>query len=79
MWNVDLCFFDKEPISNAEFYCDSIIKNTNQAHKTIIKDIKRELIKKGIYSFDQYKSVDVYKAVMENGVKDINEFLTLFN
>ena len=79
LWNVDLWFFDKETISNAEFYCDIIIKNTSQAQKAIIKDIKRELIKRGIYSFDKYKSVDVYKAVMENDVKDISEFLALFN
>ena len=58
----------------------SLLKiQVSQAQKAIIKDIKRELIKRGIYSFDKYKSVDVYKAVMENDVKDISEFLALFN
>ena len=28
---------------------------------------------------EQYKSIDVYKAVMENGVKSIDEFLALYN
>lgn len=79
LWNIDLWFFDKATISNAESYCDNIVQNTNQAQKTIIMDIKRELLKRGVYSFDQYKSIDVYKAVMEDGVKDIDEFLTLFH
>ena len=79
LWNIDLWFFDKAAISNAEFYCDNIVRNTNQAQKEMIMDIKRELIQRGIYSFEQYKSIDVYKAVMENGVKNINEFLTVFH
>lgn len=75
LWNVDLWFFDKETISDAESYCDDIVRNTTQTQKEIIMDIKSELIKRGLYSFDQYKSIDVYKAVMEHGVKNIDEFL----
>lgn len=78
LWNIDLWFFDKATISNAEFYCDRIVQNTNQAQKEMIMDIKSGLIKRGIYSFEKYKSIDVYKAVMENGVKNIDEFLALF-
>lgn len=72
-------FFDKEIISNEEGYCDNIVRNTNQTQKEIIVNIKSELIRRGLYSFEQYKSIDVYKAVMENGVKNINEFLSLLN
>lgn len=79
LWNIDLWFFDKATIFNAESYCDNIVRNTTQAQKEIIMDIKCELIERGVYSFDQYKSIDVYNAVMENGVKDINGFLALFN
>ncbi|MDE7243695.1 MAG: hypothetical protein K2O18_06945 [Oscillospiraceae bacterium] len=79
LWNIDLWFFDKAAISKAESYCDNIVRNTSQAQKEVIMDIKRGLIKRGIYSFEQYKSIDVYKAVMENGVKNIHEFLTLFS
>lgn len=45
----------------------------------MIMDIKTGLIERGLYSFEQYKSIDVYNAVMESGVKSINEFLALFD
>lgn len=78
LWNVDLWFFDKETIAEAEKYCDDIASNTSQIQKDIIVNIKIELIERGLYSFEQYKSVDVYKAVLESNVKDIDEFLELF-
>lgn len=78
LWNIDLWFFDKETISNAERYCDTITDNTNQIQKDIIVSIKSELISRGLYSFEQYKSIDVYRAVLENNVKNIDEFLMLF-
>ena len=31
-----------------------------------------------LYSFEQYKSIDVYKAVLETNVKNVDEFLLLF-
>lgn len=77
-WNVDLWFFDKETISNAENYCDNISNNISQTQKDIIVSIKSELISRGLYSFEQYKSIDVYKAVLENNVKNVDEFLLLF-
>ncbi len=78
LWNVDLWFFDKKTIFDAEKYCDSIVNNTNQTQKDIIVSIKRELISRGLYSFEQYKSIDVYKAVLETDVKNVDEFLMLF-
>lgn len=51
---------------------------TNQKQKDTIVNIKNELISKGLYSFEQYKSIDVYKAVIENNVTNIDEFLSLF-
>ena len=78
LWNVDLWFFDKETISNAEKYCDNIASNTNQTQKDIIVSIKSELISRGLYTFEQYKSIDVYKAVLEANVKNVDEFLLLF-
>lgn len=78
LWNVDLWFFDKETISDAEEYCDNIVNNTNQTQKEIIVSIKSELISRGLYSFEQYKSIDVYKAVVEHDVKNIDEFFILF-
>ena len=78
LWNVDLWFFDKDTIAEAENYCDNIADNTSQAQKDTIVSIKSELIERGLYSFEQYKSVDVYKAVMESNVRNLDEFLMLF-
>ncbi len=78
LWNVDLWFFDRETISAAEAYCDGIANGTDAVQKENIVRIKRGLIERGLYSFEKYKSIDVYKAVTENGVKDVDDFLTLF-
>ena len=77
LWNVDLWFFDKETIVEAENYCDNIAASTSQTQKDTIVSIKRELIERGLYSFEQYKSVDVYKAVMKSNVRNVDEFLML--
>lgn len=79
LWNVDLWFFDKETIKKAEFYGDNIASKTSQTQKEIIIKIKNDLITRRLYSFEKYKSIDVYKAVLENNVKNIDEFLALFN
>lgn len=78
LWNVDLWFFDKETICNAEKYCDGITAKTDDNQKDTIVKIKNELINRGLYSFEKYKSIDVYKAVVEENVKNLDEFLTLF-
>lgn len=78
LWNVDLWFFDKETILDAEKYCDNIMQNTTQTQKDIIINIKSELILRGLYSFEKYKSIDVYKAVVERKVKNVDEFFELF-
>ena len=63
LWNVDLWFFDKETIANAEKYCDDIAQKASQIQKDRIIQIKEELIARGLYSFEKFKSPDVYKAV----------------
>lgn len=78
LWNIDLWFFDKETISNAECYCDDIAVRTDLSQKETIIRIKNELINRGLYSFEQYKSMDVYNAVVENHVTNTEEFLRLF-
>lgn len=30
LWNIDLCFFDRETIKNAEMYCDDIAQRTSK-------------------------------------------------
>lgn len=78
LWNVDLWFFDKKTISDVEKYCDSIAAKASQEQRDIIVKIKGELIFRGLYSFEQHRSVDVYKAVLDAGVKSTDEFLSLF-
>lgn len=56
LWNIDLWFLDKETICNAEKYCDNIANHTSQAQKNTIVSIKSELISRGLYSFEQYRS-----------------------
>ena len=75
LWNVDLWFFDTETISQAEQYCDDIARRMTQAQKDITVHIKQELIQRGLYSFEKYKSMDVYSAVLHKGVTSIDDFL----
>ena len=46
--------------------------------KERIIQIKEELIARNLYSFEKYKSLDVYKAVLENNVVDVEQFLKLY-
>ncbi len=64
--------------NRSECYCDDIVAKTNETQKNTIVNIKSELIARGLYSFEQYKRIDVYKAVIENNVTNIDEFLALF-
>ncbi len=78
LWNIDLWFFDSETITNAVKYCDTIVQSTNQEQKDTIIQIKNELIARGLYSYEQYKSIDVYEAVIEKHVRNTHEFLQLY-
>ena len=79
LWNIDLWFFDKETIANAEKYCDDIALRASGIQKERIIRIKEELIARNLYSFEKYKSLYVYKAVLENDVVDTEDFLKLYS
>ncbi len=77
LWNVDIWFLDKDSIEKSKKYCDDIsakIKE-NEKLRTAIIDIKQELIKRNLYSFDKYTSMDVYDAVLNNGIKSTDDFI----
>ena len=74
--HIPVKYFQKR--ADAERYCDEIAQRTSQSQKNTIVRIKEELIAQGLYSFEKYKSLDVYKAVLENGVVDVEEFIELF-
>ena len=76
-WNFDLWFFDEETIEKAERYCDKIadMSKKQQGSRDIILKIKQELIERNMYGFYQYASMDVYRAVLEQGICDTEELL----
>lgn len=78
LWNVDIWFLDKDSIKKAERYCDDLAEKTDDVQKEQIIKIKQELIRRGLYSFEKFTSMDVYSAVTENGITNADEFLKLF-
>ncbi len=75
LWNVDLWFFDRETIDAAERYCDTIAQAAGPVQREEIAAIKRALIERELYAFDKYGSMDVYRAVLEEKIKTVEEFL----
>ncbi len=77
LWNIDIWFFDKSTISNAESFCDNVKKqiDLDENKRNTIIQIKKGLIEKELYSFEKYTSMDVYKAVLEDGISSLDEFL----
>jgi len=77
LWNVDLWFFDKDTIRLAEEYCDRIVRQVKELPKSReqIIQLKKELIAHKLYSFDQYTSTDVYNAVLNQHIVDVENFL----
>jgi len=76
-WNFDIWFFDRETIDKAERYCDQIkaqAEQTSSAREAIVA-IKQELIARGRYGFYGYASMDVYRAVLEQGIRTTDELL----
>ncbi len=77
LWNFDIWFFDIETITKAEEFCDGISAKlaANPEKKAVITQIKRDLIGRGLYSFGQYHSMDVYRAVLELGMTSADEMI----
>lgn len=74
-WNFDLWFFDRETIEKAEAFCDGVAARATQPQKEQITKLKQELIARNQYSFDTFHSMDVYKAVLDDGIENVQEFL----
>lgn len=77
LWNIDIWFLDKNTVEKAEKYCNDISAKVsqNQQLKTAIIEIKQELIKRKLYSFDKYTSMDVYDAVLNYDIMNIDDFV----
>lgn len=74
-WNFDLWFFDQDTIEKAEAFCDGIADRATPVQKEQIIRLKRELIARDLYAFEKFHSMDVYRAVLEEGIEDIDGFL----
>lgn len=74
-WNFDLWFFDQDTIEKAEAFCDGIAARATPVQKEQIIRLKRELIARDLYAFEKFHSMDVYRAVLDEGIEDIDGFL----
>ena len=74
-WNVDIWFFHGGIIREAIEYCDRIVRAVREEPRLgdEIMGIKQALMETGEYGIG-FTSVDVYRAVIENGVNGIEEF-----
>ena len=79
-WNIDIWFFDEETIEKAETYCTGIREKvrSDPALREAILTLKKELINRGLYSFEKYHSMDVYRAVLDQGITCVDTFLTQY-
>lgn len=79
LWNMDLWFFDRETIDKAESYCDGITERAARMPGSVesIVKIKRGLLDRGLYGYGEgkYISMDVYRAVLEQGVTDVEDMM----
>ena len=80
LWNIDIWFFDKDTIAKAEQYCDSITQQVSDMPdlKQSIISLKQELIARKLYSFEQYTSMDVYHAVLNQQITNVDDFLAVY-
>lgn len=80
-WNFDIWFFDAETIEKAERYCDRVASlAAAQPHaRDAILRMKQELLSEGLYGFEQYSSMDVYRAVLKLGITDTQTLKTRYS
>ena len=81
-WNVDIWVKDRQSIENAMCYCAGIVSAAEKEPeiKTAILAIKKRLIELKMYGLDKdrerhYHSDEIYRAVLEEGVRTSDEFL----
>lgn len=77
LWNIDIWFFDEDQIKIANGYCDGVIRQIkdNPKKKNVIEVIKKDLIELSLYSYDNYSSVDVYEAVLNRDIKNVEDLI----
>ena len=73
--NFDRWFFDRDTIEKDETLCDGIAARATPAQRESITEMKRGLLARGLYSFEKFCSMDVYRAVLEENIQTIEGFL----
>ena len=78
LWNFDIWFFSKETIAEAEAFCDRTTQmiRSQPGSREAILTIKQELIGREMYGL--YTSMDVYRAVLDQGIRSTEEFLAQY-
>lgn len=71
LWKIDIWFIDRK--EDEETYTDSLKDKITEENRPIMLSLKTEVRKYPRYGKDIY-SVDVYKAVIEHGAKNIEDF-----
>ncbi|MDO4739333.1 MAG: hypothetical protein Q4A66_01560 [Eubacteriales bacterium] len=81
-WNVDLWVRSRAQIESAAEYCGAILRRTEREPelKEAIMEIKRALIAQKLYGMEKradrhYHSGEIYRAVLEEGIRTPEEFL----
>ncbi len=78
LWNFDIWFFDSSTIQQAESYCETIAQRVAviPGAKEAILSLEKQLMEIDLYAFDKYTSMDVYSAVLDRNIYDLNTFLS---
>jgi len=76
-WNFDIWFFDHDTIIKAEELCTRIEREIEEypAKKNAVIEIKNMLITKGLYSYDKFTGMDVYRAVFDENILSAASFI----
>ena len=84
-WNLDIWFRDSNSIARTLEYCSEIKRRTEDEpeKKALIIAIKQGLVAHGMYGIDKdphyhYHSRDVYRAVLEDGITSLEQFLRTY-
>ena len=74
-WKIDLWMMKSDECKERLAYCDNLLNRISPAEKLIILNIKSQCWQNPQYRKTFYSS-DIYDAVLQHGVKDIDGFYT---
>lgn len=72
-WNIDVCFFSSQSERRAPEFDSWLKSKLTEDSRKIILTLKNEISKNPKYGKSLF-SADIYKAVLNEGIKDLDEF-----